>query len=81
VTGQFDIIAVGYFSSNEAMREFWTERLGRLDGVMESRSVMVLRVAKRMHEWARDIADDGASADDNESRSPVAAGAATRLEG
>ncbi|MER7167537.1 Lrp/AsnC family transcriptional regulator [Micromonospora sp. NPDC000207] len=56
VTGQFDIIAVGYFASSNAMRTFWTERLGHLDGVMESRSVMVLRVAKRAHEWARDIA-------------------------
>jgi Lrp/AsnC family transcriptional regulator, regulator for asnA, asnC and gidA len=58
VTGQFDLIAVGYFASNDAMRRFWTERLGSLDGVLESTSVMVLRVAKRMHEWARDIADD-----------------------
>ena len=58
VTGQFDLIAVGYFASNEAMRRFWTERLGKLEGVMESTSVMVLDVAKRMHEWARDIADD-----------------------
>jgi Lrp/AsnC family transcriptional regulator for asnA, asnC and gidA len=55
VTGQFDIIAVGYFASSNAMRQFWTERLGHLEGVMESRSVMVLRVAKRAHEWARDI--------------------------
>ncbi|TDC00489.1 Lrp/AsnC family transcriptional regulator [Micromonospora fluostatini] len=59
VTGQFDIIAVGYFASSNAMRRFWTERLGHLDGVMESRSVMVLRVAKRAHEWARDIAVTG----------------------
>lgn len=58
VTGQFDIIAVGYFSSTNTMRRFWTERLGHLDGVMESRSVMVLQVAKRVHEWARDLADD-----------------------
>ncbi len=58
VTGQFDIIAVGYFSSTNTMRRFWTERLGHLEGVMESRSVMVLQVAKRVHEWARDLADD-----------------------
>ena len=55
VTGQFDIIAVGYFASSDDMRHFWTERLGNLDGVMESRSVMVLQVAKRAHEWARDV--------------------------
>jgi Lrp/AsnC family transcriptional regulator for asnA, asnC and gidA len=60
VTGQFDIIAVGYFSSTNTMRRFWTERLGHLEGVMESRSVMVLRVAKRAHEWSRDLADDDA---------------------
>ncbi|MFI0423670.1 hypothetical protein C1I98_27560 [Spongiactinospora gelatinilytica] len=58
VTGQFDIIAVGYFASSNEMRTFWTGRLGNLDGVMESRTVMVLRVAKRLHEWARDIAID-----------------------
>lgn len=81
VTGQFDVIAVGYFASNEAMRQFWTERLGRLDGVMESRSVMVLRVAKRMHEWARDIADDDPTTDDRMDRAPVAAGTVPRLGG
>ncbi|WP_405094559.1 Lrp/AsnC family transcriptional regulator [Micromonospora sp. NBC_01412] len=64
VTGQFDVIAVGYFASSNAMRQFWTERLGHVDGVMESRSVMVLRVAKRAHEWARDMAVTG---DDEES--------------
>ncbi|WP_283136552.1 Lrp/AsnC family transcriptional regulator [Rhizohabitans arisaemae] len=63
VTGQFDIVAVGYFASSNEMRTFWTERLGNLDGLMESRTVMVLRVAKRAHEWARDIAIDDAPAD------------------
>ena len=81
VTGQFDIIAVGYFASNEAMRQFWTERLGRLEGVMESRSVMVLRVAKRMHEWARDIADDDLGNDDTSDRTPVGAASVPQLGG
>lgn len=58
VTGQFDIIAVGYFASNEDMGRFQTEKLGRLPGVMESRSLMVLRVAKRQHEWGRTVSSD-----------------------
>lgn len=84
VTGQFDIIAVGYFASNEAMRQFWTERLGKLDGVMEIRSVMVLNVAKRMHEWGRDIADDDLAfetEDTTADRTPLSAASAPRLGG
>lgn len=73
VTGQFDLIAVGYFASNEAMRWFWTERLGRLEGVMDTSSVMVLRVAKRMHEWARDIAEDAPEPDGTPVRAPAPA--------
>ncbi|MEV0395901.1 Lrp/AsnC family transcriptional regulator [Polymorphospora rubra] len=71
VTGQFDIIAVGYFASSEDMRRFSTERLGHLRGVMEIRSVMVLRVAKRAHEWARDIASDDDSAEADEPVTPT----------
>ncbi|SDG00521.1 Lrp/AsnC family transcriptional regulator, regulator for asnA, asnC and gidA [Sinosporangium album] len=63
VTGQFDIVAVGYFTSSNEMRTFWTERLGNLDGLMESRTLMVLRVAKRAHEWAREMATDEADPD------------------
>ncbi len=77
VTGQFNIIAVGYFSSSNAMRTFWTEQLGRLDGLMESRSVMVLRVAKRAHEWARDIAATDEEGTSESTPAPATAGSET----
>jgi Lrp/AsnC family transcriptional regulator for asnA, asnC and gidA len=55
-TGQFDITAVGYFSSSEDMRKFATDQLGHLDGLVEMHTIMVLRVAKRAHEWASTVA-------------------------
>src|SRR3712207_557519 len=34
-TGQFDIIAVGFFAANEQLREFLTRRLARLSGILD----------------------------------------------
>lgn len=46
-TGQFNVCVVGYFESTDELREFTTGRLGMLDGVVEVRTVMIMRVAKR----------------------------------
>ena len=50
-TGQFNIATVGYFRSTEDLRQFTTAKLGQLAGVVELRTVMILRVAKRSQEW------------------------------
>lgn len=49
-TGQFNIAVVGYFRSTEELREFTADRLGKLSGVVELRTVVILRVAKRSQE-------------------------------
>lgn len=50
-TGQFNITTVGYFRTSEDLRQFTTSKLGKLEGVVELRTVMILRVAKRSQEW------------------------------
>lgn len=47
--GQFNVCAVGYFESLDDARAFTTEELGQLDGLVEVRTVMIMRVAKRSH--------------------------------
>lgn len=46
-TGQFNIAVVGYFRNTEELRTFTSDRIGRLPGVVEVRTVIILRVAKR----------------------------------
>lgn len=41
-TGQFDITAVGRFTSNLELREFVTTRLGSIPGIVEMQSELVL---------------------------------------
>lgn len=66
-TGQFNIATVGYFRSTEDLREFTAVKLGKLNGVVELRTVMILKVAKRSQEWGLDLDEAEAaleSADD-----------------
>ncbi|MGB4136067.1 MAG: Lrp/AsnC family transcriptional regulator [Microbacterium sp.] len=58
-TGQFNIAVVGYFRSTDDLREFTSDRLGRLPGVVEVRTVIILRVAKRSQELPVDMVIDG----------------------
>lgn len=64
-TGEHDITAVGYFGSSEEMSTFANDILGNLDGVAGLHTIMVLRVAKRAHEWSRTAADTDIDQGDN----------------
>ena len=63
-TGQFNIATVGYFRSTEDLREFTTTKLGKLHGIVELRTVMILRTAKRSPEW--DFPDDESGPDSDD---------------
>ncbi|MCV0384673.1 MAG: Lrp/AsnC family transcriptional regulator [Erythrobacter sp.] len=54
-TGQFDIIVVGFFASNDRMREFLTRKLARLEGVIDSDTFLVMRTVKRSFRWGEGI--------------------------
>jgi Lrp/AsnC family transcriptional regulator for asnA, asnC and gidA len=60
--GQFDIIVVGFFASNEQLRVFLTQRLGRLHGVKGTDTYLVLRTMKRSLRWG-EVATEEAEAD------------------
>lgn len=45
-TGQFDITAIGHFTSTEEFREFVTSRLGAIPGVVEMQSELVLETLR-----------------------------------
>jgi Lrp/AsnC family transcriptional regulator, regulator for asnA, asnC and gidA len=51
-TGQFDIIVVGFFASNDSLREFLTRRLAKLTGIVETDTFLVMRTVKRSLRWA-----------------------------
>lgn len=54
-TGQFDIIVVGFFTSNDQMREFLTRKLARLEGVIDSDTFLVMRTVKRSFRWGEGL--------------------------
>ena len=51
-TGQFNIATVGYFRTTEDLRAFTSDVLGKIAGVVELRTVIILRVAKRTQDLA-----------------------------
>lgn len=50
-TGQFDIIVVGFFPSNEHLRAFLTRKLAGLPGIIDSDTFLVMRTVKRSFRW------------------------------
>jgi len=50
-TGQFDVIIEAFFEDQEQMLEFVTRKLGRLDGVSDVETSVILKVAKFSYEW------------------------------
>lgn len=60
IAGQYDIIIVGFFASNEQLREFLMRKLAKLEGVISSDTFLVMRTAKRSFRWG-EAADDGAA--------------------
>jgi Lrp/AsnC family transcriptional regulator for asnA, asnC and gidA len=51
VTGQFDIMVVAFFPSNEHLRDFLTGTLGRMEGVIETQTFLIMKTAKRSFRW------------------------------
>lgn len=49
--GQFDIMGVGFFSSNEQMREFLINTLAPIEGVLETQTFLIVKTAKRSYRW------------------------------
>ena len=63
-TGQFDLIIVGFFRSNEDLREFLTKKLSLLNGISNTDTFVVMRTVKRSFRWgepflAEDTEGDG----------------------
>jgi Lrp/AsnC family transcriptional regulator, regulator for asnA, asnC and gidA len=62
--GQFDIIVVGFFPSDEELRVFLTQKLARLPGIVRSDTYHIMRTIKRSLRWgeASDAAGSGTAA-------------------
>lgn len=50
-TGRYDIIVEAFFTDQEHVLEFVTNRLGGLDGVTAVESSLILKVVKFSYEW------------------------------
>lgn len=50
-TGQFDIMAVAFFRSNDQLRDFLTRTLGQLEGVLETQTFLIMKTGKRSFRW------------------------------
>lgn len=57
-TGRYDVMAVGFFASNEKVREFITGRLAQEDGITECDTFMVMRTVKRSFRWGETANDE-----------------------
>lgn len=65
-TGQFDVIVVGFFASNEQLREFIMRKLAKFEGILGTDTFLVMRTLKRSFRW-------GEAAEDLVPLSPAAA--------
>lgn len=50
-TGRYDMMAVGFFASNEKVREFITAKLAHEEGITACDTFMVMRTVKRSFRW------------------------------
>lgn len=50
-TGDFDIIAEGYFASNAELSEFVIEQLGQAKGIVDSATSLELSIKKQTFTW------------------------------
>ena len=56
-TGQYDVMIVGFFASNEQLREFLTRTLAKVEGVISSDIFLVMRTVKRSFRWGEAVDD------------------------
>ncbi len=54
-TGQFDIMAVAFFASNEQLRDFLTRTLGQTSGVLETHTFLIMKTTKRSFRWGEGV--------------------------
>ncbi|MDQ3097002.1 MAG: Lrp/AsnC family transcriptional regulator [Chloroflexota bacterium] len=57
-TGQYDIMIVGFFASNEQLREFLTRKLAKVEGVISMDTFLVMRTVKRSFRWGEAVDDE-----------------------
>lgn len=57
-TGQYDIMIVGFFASNEQLREFLTRKLAKVEGVISMDTFLVMRTLKRSFRWGEAVDDE-----------------------
>src|SRR5688572_13993508 len=57
-TGQYDIMIVGFFASNDQLREFLMRKLAKVEGVISSDTFLVMRTVKRSFRWGEAVDDD-----------------------
>jgi Lrp/AsnC family transcriptional regulator, regulator for asnA, asnC and gidA len=52
--GGYDIIFEAWFTSNEAMLEFLSDTIARIEGVQRSESYQILRLSKYTYDWGEE---------------------------
>lgn len=68
-SGQYDVIAVGFFASDEELRIFLTRRLAPIEGILRTDTLHVMRTLKRSLRWG-----DSADPDPERDAVPPSAG-------
>ena len=53
--GQYDIMIVGFFASDEQLRLFLTRKLARLEGILRTDTFHILRTMKRSLRWGESM--------------------------
>jgi Lrp/AsnC family transcriptional regulator, regulator for asnA, asnC and gidA len=67
--GAHDVMLMASFRDQEEMFSFLTDRLARIPGTLRTETSVALRILKRPHQWATDLAlwiEDGALDTDDE---------------
>ncbi len=55
-TGEYDVVAEGYFASNQELSEFLINRLSRVKGIRKIATSLLLRIHKQTFTWG--VADE-----------------------
>lgn len=50
-TGEHDVMAEGYFASNQELSRFIIEELGKIEGIRDITTSLILRIAKQTFSW------------------------------
>lgn len=61
VTGAYDVMAVGFFESNETLHKFRTTKLAHEPGIVACDTFMVISTAKRSFRWGEHLRTESES--------------------